>query len=103
MIIVLATIKYSGSDIDNLREAIIDNQKASASEAGCISYTFTTEIGDPNTVRVIEQWETMDDLKAHFATAHMAEFQQAMSKFPAKSLDVKLYEVAQELESPWNG
>ena len=103
MIIVLATFKYSASDIDNLREAIIEMQTATASEAGSISYTFTTEIGDPKTVRVIEQWETMDDLKAHFATAHMAEFQQAMGKFPAKSLDVKLYEVAQELESPWNG
>ena len=100
MIIVLATIESRAEDIDKLRQAIVDMQTATATEPGSISYVFTTDIASPDVVRVIEKWQSMDDLKAHFATPHMATFQQEMAQYPAKSMDVKVYEVAQELEFP---
>jgi quinol monooxygenase YgiN len=100
MLIVLADIVSNAADIDKLRQEIIDMQEASNAEPGCISYTFTAEIGDPNRIRVIEQWQSMDDLKAHFSTPHMATFQQAMGQYPVKSMDVKLYEVAREVDFP---
>ena len=101
MIIVLATVESTTEDIENLRQAILDMQTATTeTEPGNISYTFTTEIANPGTMRIVEQWESMEALKAHFATPHMADFQKAMAGFPPKSMDVKLYEVAQELEFP---
>ena len=100
MLIVHAEIESSADDIAELRPAIVEMQKASQTEPGCISYTFNVELADPDKVRVVEQWESMDALKAHFTTPHMATFQQAMAKYPAKGMQVKLYEVAQELDFP---
>ena len=101
MIIVLATVESTIEDIENLRQAILDIQSATTStEPGNISYTFTTELANPGTLRIVEQWQSMDALKEHFATPHMASFQTAMAGFPPKSMDVKIYEVAQELPFP---
>ncbi|MGK0498693.1 MAG: quinol monooxygenase YgiN [Oceanicoccus sp.] len=100
MIIVLARIESSADDIANLRQAIIDMEKATANEPGSISYAFVSEISDPNFMRVIEHWETMDALKAHFLTPHMADFQKAMAGYPPKSVDVKVYDIAKELPFP---
>lgn len=100
MIIVLATVESTAEDISTLRDAIVAMEKATATEAGSISYTFTTEIGNPDTIRVIEQWESMDALAAHFGTPHMATFNETMASYPPKSISAKVYEVAQELELP---
>lgn len=101
MIIVLAEISSSAADIAELRQAIIAMQEATlADEPGCIGYTFASEIANPDQIRVVEQWQSMDDLKAHFVTPHMATFQQAMAAHPAKGMEVKIYEVAQELDFP---
>lgn len=52
-------------------------------EKGCVEYQPVTDAENasdsqakvgPDTLVVIEKWETMDDLKAHSASAHMAEF-----------------------------
>ena len=101
MIIVLATVESSVEDINNLHQAIVDMQTATIeNEPGNISYTFTTEVANPGTMRIVEQWQSMDALKEHFATPHMADFQKAMAGYPPKSMDVKVYEVAQELPFP---
>lgn len=100
MIIVLATVGSRAEDIEALRQDIVDMQVATATEEGSISYTFAQEIADPDTIHVIEKWRSMDDLKAHFATPHMAAFQAAMAQRPGASMEVKLYEVAQELDFP---
>ncbi|MCP3909186.1 MAG: antibiotic biosynthesis monooxygenase [Oceanicoccus sp.] len=98
MIIVLATIESTIEDINNLHQAIVDMQTATTeAEPGNIAYTFTTDVTNPGTIRVIEQWQSMDALKEHMAAPHMATFQKAMAGYPPKSMDVKINEIAQEL------
>ncbi len=55
-------------------------------ETGCIEYQPVTDAENagasqskigPDSLVVIEKWATMDDLKAHSASAHMAEFGKA--------------------------
>ena len=48
-------------------------------------------------VRVIERWESMDAIKAHLASPHMAEFNKAVGALQPKGLDIKAYEVAREV------
>lgn len=100
MLIVIADITSTAADVDQLRQAIADMQEASQAEPGCISYSFNQEIADPNKIRVVEQWETLEDLQAHFTMPHMATFQKAMAQNPPKGMEAKLYEVAQELPFP---
>ena len=64
-------------------EAFRANVPAVHAEAGCIEYGpaidaegvggFQTKFG-PDTFLVIEKWETMDHLKAHGASPHMAAY-----------------------------
>lgn len=55
---------------------------------------FYTSVADENIVRVFEEWESDDALKAHFATPHMAEFLQKLPQIVAGPADVKRYEIA---------
>jgi quinol monooxygenase YgiN len=101
MIIVLATIESTIEDIENLRQAIIDIQIATTTkEPGNISYIFNVELTNSGNLQIIEQWQSMDALQEHLATPHMADFKKAMAGFPPKSMNVKVYEIEQELPFP---
>ena len=100
MIIVLAEVESSLESIETLRGALVEMQKASRAETGCHDYTFLQEVGDPSRLRIVELWESMDALRAHFAMPHMAKFREALSAAPPKSMSVKLHELGKQLEMP---
>lgn len=93
MIVVNAVVKSTQEDIVALQKAIATMETASRAEAGCDDYTFSIELNDPTVLRITEKWHSVEHLKAHFETPHMAEFQQAMGSHPPASLDIKFYEV----------
>jgi quinol monooxygenase YgiN len=93
MIVVNAVVKTTQQDIDALRSAIVIMETASRTEAGCVDYTFSAELSDPDTLRITEKWDNVESLKAHMETPHMAAFQKAMGANPPASLNVNFYEV----------
>jgi quinol monooxygenase YgiN len=93
MIVVNAVVKSTEEDIVALHNAIQNMETASRAEDGCDDYTFSVELNDPATLRITERWHSVEALKAHMATPHMAEFQRLMGANPPASLDVKFYEV----------
>jgi quinol monooxygenase YgiN len=93
MIVVNAVIESTVDDIAALTEAIATMETASRAEDGCQDYTFSVELNNPGVIRITEKWNSVDDLKAHFAEPHMATFQAAMGDNAPASLDVKFYEV----------
>ena len=93
MIVVNGAVKTSQEAIAALQGAISKMETASREEPGCIDYTFSVELNDSGVIRITEKWQTLDDLKAHFETPHMAELQKAMGEHPAESMDVSFYEV----------
>ena len=97
MIVVNAVIESTPEDIAALREAIGKMETASRAESGCLDYTFSVEVSNPASIRITEKWESVEILKAHFATPHMAEFQAAMGGHPPKSMQVTFYE-AEEIQ-----
>ena len=78
MIVVNGAVKTTPETIAALQGAISTMETASRAEPGCIDYTFSVELNDSSVIRITEKWQTLDDLKAHFATPHMAEFQRVM-------------------------
>jgi quinol monooxygenase YgiN len=92
-IVVNAVIETDEASIAAMRDAVLAMQAASRAEAGCLDYTFSVELADPNVMRITERWETMAALAEHFGAPHMAEFQQSMAKHPPKRVDAKFYEV----------
>ena len=97
MVVVNGIVKTTQADISALREAIATMEQASREEEGCIDYTFSVEVSDPDTVRITEKWGNVGALVAHMATPHMAEFQQVMGAHPPVSMEVCFYE-AEEIQ-----
>jgi quinol monooxygenase YgiN len=83
MIHVLAIITAKPGQRETVLEAFRANMPAVHAEAGCIEYgpatdaegagAIQTALG-PDSFVVIEKWESMDHLKAHGASPHMAAY-----------------------------
>jgi len=100
MIVVLVQVESSAEDIEALRETLCEMETTTRAEAGCHDYVFTQEISDPSRMRIVELWESMDALRAHFGTPHMAKFREALGGTPPKSMQVKVHELGKQLELP---
>lgn len=100
MLIVMAEVVTRAGTIDQVRDALKTMEIETRKESGCVTYAFSVDVSDPNKLRISERWESMDALKAHFKTPHMATFGGVLGKHPPVSMDVKLYEVARELPLP---
>jgi quinol monooxygenase YgiN len=100
VIIVLAKVESSAPEIESLRTVLVEMQAASRAESGCHDYTFSQEIADPNRIRIVELWESIGALRAHFGTPHMAKFREALAAPPPRSMELKLHELGQALEMP---
>ncbi|WP_428537142.1 putative quinol monooxygenase [Rhodopila sp.] len=83
MINVLAIITAKPGNRENLLQAFRANMPAVHAEAGCIEYGPAVDAEDAGRIQtpfgadtfvVIEKWQSMDHLKAHGASAHMAEY-----------------------------
>ena len=99
MIVVNAIIETTEDAIAAMQQAIADMENASRAEDGCDDYTFSVELNNPAVLRITERWQSIDALKAHFATPHMAAFQAAMGAHPPKSVSATFYEAA-EIPNP---
>jgi quinol monooxygenase YgiN len=83
MIHVFATITARPGQRDAVLAFFRKNVAAVLAEEGCISYEavvdvpgfggFQTPLGN-DTFAVVERWKNADALKAHAASAHMAEY-----------------------------
>ncbi|MFM0032800.1 putative quinol monooxygenase [Paraburkholderia madseniana] len=83
MIHVIATITARPGQREAVLTLLSKNRPAVLAEEGCISYeavvdapdfgTMQTPLGD-DTFAVVERWESAEALRAHAASAHMAEY-----------------------------
>ena len=83
MIIVIATIDLAEGGRADFLEHFHAVTPAVRDEAGCIEYGPTEDVetsipaqGDvrPNTVTVVEKWESVEALEAHLVAPHMVEY-----------------------------
>lgn len=93
MIHVLAFITAKPGMRDKILEAFRANMPAVHAEQGCIEYgpaidaegagAIQTALG-PDSFVVVEKWESMDALKAHGASPHMAAYAGKVREMIAK-------------------
>lgn len=93
MIHVLALITAKPGMRDKILEAFRANMPAVHAEQGCIEYgpaidaegagAIQTALG-PDSFAVVEKWESMDALKAHGASPHMAAYGAKVREMIAK-------------------
>ncbi len=82
MIHVIASVRVKPGRRDDLLKLMKSVAATVRAEKGCIRYVPTVDIAsglppqvlDANLVTLIETWESLDALRSHLATPHMAAF-----------------------------
>ncbi len=87
MIHVIATIQIAPGRRPEFLKIFNANVPAVRAEDGCLAYEPTIDIATefprqipllPDAVTVVEQWESLDHLRAHLAAPHMAAYREAV-------------------------
>ena len=81
----------SATEIDRLRGAAVEMMRATKAESGCLDYAYAVDLAEPELLRVIERWTDEAALAAHFASSHMATFNQVLAGAQIAAASVKAY------------
>ncbi len=82
MITVLASIYVKAGELDKFLDIFKANVPAVCAEDGCVSYVPMVDVDsqlepqetNENIVTIVEQWESIEALKAHLAAPHMLKY-----------------------------
>ncbi len=91
MIIVFAKVAVKEGKKDELLALAKPLMAATRQEEGNVSYTLFDDRYDPASLMFVEEWESMEALKKHTTTAHIAEWRQKQKEFLAGPTQIKLY------------
>jgi len=80
MIIVKARARIRPDRRDEAAAAARRMAEATEAEPGNVSYTFSTDLTDPDVIHLFEEWEDEEALAAHFTLPHMADFVVALGE-----------------------
>lgn len=92
MILVVGTVRVPASAFERQHAAMEQMIGETRKEDGCIRYSYARDVLDPEVMHISEAWRDRDALKAHFASAHMAEWQKVVAGIGASDRDLRLYD-----------
>jgi quinol monooxygenase YgiN len=93
MIVIAGTIPIKPEHREEAKQLAIWMAEETRKEAGCLTYCFYSDLADPNTFFIFEEWESDEALGRHFQTEHMKKFQQQAPKLLAGKVSAKKYAV----------
>jgi quinol monooxygenase YgiN len=94
MLIIAGSITTEDGHRDAFMSAVAPMVAATLTESGCRDYAFSPDPDDANRIRLFELWDDQDALDAHFATEHMASFQQSLANIAVTGMEVQKYTIA---------
>lgn len=92
MIIVSGSVRIRPDARERAVEAALAMIEATRAEPGCRVYRFAFDVADATLVHVYEEWESAEALERHFASPHMAAFQQALPALLAGPPEISRFE-----------
>jgi|KBSSwiStaDraftv2_1062776.scaffolds.fasta_scaffold17047_9 quinol monooxygenase YgiN len=93
-IIVAGTYRVPPENLAALRPHMQTVIAATRAEAGCVSYAYAEDIGEPGLIRVFEEWTDQAALDAHFVSAHMKAWQEVRAGYGLYDRNISVYEIA---------
>jgi quinol monooxygenase YgiN len=99
MIVVVGRVRTDAGkrkDLIRVGQAVA---AASRLESGCLAYRLYEDSEQENEFVFVEEWESDEALKRHFATAHIAQFMQAIPATLVAPPDVKLTSAAADADA----
>ena len=98
MIVVVGRVRTDEGKRADLMRIGLAVAAASREEGGCISYRIYEAVDAENVFVVVEEWDSDEALKRHFATPHVAEFMQALPTAIVEPPDVKFHTIASSMD-----
>ena len=98
MIVVVGRVQTDAERRDALvriGRAVAD---VSREETGCVSYRLYEDTERPNEFVFVEEWESSEALRRHFATPHVREFMRAIPEAIVAPPDVKFHTIASTMD-----
>lgn len=92
MLLIMGTVRLPADGLDRARAAMEKMVTASRAEDGCLTYACGQDVLDPTLIHVVERWRDREPLKAHGASAHMAEWRVQGTALGLHDRDLKLYD-----------
>jgi quinol monooxygenase YgiN len=92
VILVAGTVRIAPDKLDAARPAMARVIAATRAEDGCLAYAYAADLLEPGLIHVAERWRDRDALRAHFATAHMAEWRAAQPGLGLFARNLRIYE-----------
>jgi quinol monooxygenase YgiN len=96
VILVSGRFRLPLDRVAEARPAMAKVIAASRAEPGCRDYSYAEDVTEPGLFRVHEGWDSLEALQAHFATAHMKEWQSVRETLGFHDREV----VAHHTDSP---
>jgi quinol monooxygenase YgiN len=93
MFVIAGTIQVDPEKRDQAASPAEEMMRETRKESGNIDYAFSFDMGDPGTIRVFEQWESQEALDLHFASPHMARFQEALGGLGVEGMNIQRFEI----------
>lgn len=94
MIVLIGQFRLPPESLEAAREPMARVVAATRSETGCIKYAYASEPGDPGLIHVSEVWESQAALDAHFASAHMKQWQEERTGLGLSDRQITAYTVS---------
>lgn len=88
MVVVSLAFTIRADVRDELVAEWAKHVKASQMEAGCINFSLYADLWDPNIMRLYEEWESAEALKAHLHSPHFQAFSAARKKLGENTLTI---------------
>ena len=100
MVIVVARVRCKDGKREELEELMRWMQTESRAEPGCLRYGFYAAVEDPDEFAAVEEWESADALRTHFAAPSVAGFAAKVGELLGGAPEVHIHGVSRTNEFP---
>lgn len=97
MIIALGDVYAQIPRREQVRELMRATQARMRDQPGCISYTFTVSLDDPEHFVIIEQWRDQAALEEHYRSRAFAEYQEQIAAQLVRTSELRVHLVQESL------
>ncbi len=95
MIVITGTVRIREGALEAARPIMEKVLTGSRAEKGCQLYAYSVDVLDPTLIHISEVWESEEDLKAHAASAHVAEWRSHWPELGIGDRNLTLHKVSE--------
>lgn len=93
MILVVGRFRLPSERCEEAQAAMARVIAKSRAEPGCIDYAYSADVLEPGLFRVVERWQRIEDLRAHFVAPHMECWRREREELGITDREVTAFDV----------